>query len=211
LREGLKNRLVEVKLRRKEEGAGARPVNIDGKTIRGSGFHMVSAWIEEHGLTLGQLKTEEKSNEIKAAPKLLELLDVRGDVITADAMDCRKDIAQKIREQGADYILAVKENQPTLYGDIKEYFEGMESGDFTAEEFLNYIRGHWSIENQLHWMLDKSLSGRRVSGKDGECGPQFEYTEKDGVTPAEENKNGEETGQRQTPHDARRPGFGLPV
>jgi hypothetical protein len=86
------------------------------------------------------------------------------------------------------------------------------SGDFTAEEFLKYIRGYWSIENQLHWMQDKSLSGRRVPGKDGECGPQFEYTGENGVTPAEENEDGEETCQRQTPHDARRrPGFGLPV
>jgi hypothetical protein len=93
---------VEVKLRRKGEGAGARLVNIGGKTIRGSGFHVVSAWIGEHGLSSGQLKTGEKSNEIKAVPKLLEILDVQGDVVTADAMSCRKEIAQKIREQGAE-------------------------------------------------------------------------------------------------------------
>jgi predicted transposase YbfD/YdcC len=226
LQEGLENWLVDIKIRTKGEAAGARLVNIDGKTIRGRGFHVVSAWIGEHGLTLGQLTTEEKSNEIKAVPKLLDSLDVRGDVVSADAMSCQKEIAWKIREKGGDYVLAVKENQKGLYKDIRDYFEGMESGeirempedvwqgeeekghgrierreirtvtelewlegreawqdlktivqyrtfrrekgketvqtdqyyissgDFSAEEFLRYIRGHWSIENQLHWMLD---------------------------------------------------------
>jgi hypothetical protein len=109
VREGLENRLVDIKIRNKVEGEEARLVNIDGKTIRGSGFHVVSAWIGKHGLTLGQLTTEEKSNEIKTVPKLLEILDVKGDVVTADAMSCQTEIAKKIREKGADYILAVKE------------------------------------------------------------------------------------------------------
>ncbi|MHB9293327.1 putative ISAs1 family transposase ISPto5 [Hollandina sp. SP2] len=129
LREGLGNWLVDVKVRQKGEHAEARLVNRDGKTIRGSGFHVVSAWIGEHGLTRGQVTTEEKSNEIKAAPKLLDLLEVKGEVVTADAMSCQKDIARKIREKGADYIREVKEKQPTLYEDIKDYFEGMESGE----------------------------------------------------------------------------------
>jgi predicted transposase YbfD/YdcC len=243
LQRGLENWLADVKERRKEEGAGARLVNIDGKTIRGSRFHVVSAWIGEHGLTLGQLTTEEKSNEIKAVPKLLDMLDVKGDVITADAMSCQKEIAKKIREKEAEYVLAVKENQKGLYEDIKDYFEGMEigeieelpedvwqgeeeqghgrlerreirtvsglgwlenreawedlktivqyrtlrkekgketvqtdqyyisSGDFTAEEFLRYIRGHWSIENQVALDAGHSVSGRRVSGEERECGP----------------------------------------
>jgi hypothetical protein len=188
LREGLENWLVDVKLRRKEEGAGARLVNRDEKTIRGSGFHVVSAWVGEHGLTLGQLKTEEKSNEIKAVPKLLEIVNVKRDVVTADAMN----FARKIREQGADYIRALKENQPTLYRDIKEYFEGMEKGE---------IGDLWQGGEKN---VGHRLSGRRTPGKDGECGPKFEYSEEDGVTPAEETEDGEETGQRQTPHDARR-------
>jgi hypothetical protein len=83
LREGLENWLVNVNIRRKEKGAKVRLVNIDGKTIRGSGFHVMSAWVGEYGLTLGQLKTEEKSNEIKAVPKPLEILDVKRDVVTA--------------------------------------------------------------------------------------------------------------------------------
>jgi predicted transposase YbfD/YdcC len=226
LKEGLENWLLDIKVRTGGEEDAARLVNIDGKTIRGSGFHVVSAWVGEHGLTLGQVVTEEKSNEITAVPKLLDRLDIGGDVVTADAMSCQTEIAGKIREKEADYILAVKENQKTLYNDIKEYFEGMESGeirdlpediwqgeeerghgrkerreirtvtglewlgncgawqdvqtivpnrtfrtvkgketvqtdqyyissgDCGAEEFLKYIRGHWSIENQLHWMLD---------------------------------------------------------
>jgi exo-beta-1,3-glucanase (GH17 family) len=116
-------------MRTKGENEMARLVNIDGKTIRRSGFHVVSAWIGERGLMLGQLTTEEKSNEIKAVPKLLDILDVKGDVVTADAMSCQKEIGKKIREKGADYILSVKENQKGLYEDIKEYFEGMESGE----------------------------------------------------------------------------------
>jgi predicted transposase YbfD/YdcC len=120
---------VDIKIRNKVEVEEARKVNIDGKTIRGSEFHVVSAWIGEHGLTLGQVTTEEKSNEIKAVPKLLDILDVKGDVVTADAMSCQTEIAKKIREKGADDILAVKENQKGLYEDIKDYFEGMESGE----------------------------------------------------------------------------------
>jgi hypothetical protein len=140
LREGLGNWLVDVKLGQKGEKEGARQVAIDGKTIRGSGFHVVSAWIREHGLTLGQLTTEEKSNEIKAVAKLLELVDAQGDVVTADAMSCQKEIAKKPREKGADNVLAVKENQPMLYKDIKDYFEGMESGRY-GNRLTTYGKG----------------------------------------------------------------------
>jgi hypothetical protein len=73
----LENWLREIKTGKDGEGSTARLVNIDGKTIRGSGFHVVSAWIGEHGLTLGQVVTEEKSNEIKAVPKLLDMLDIQ--------------------------------------------------------------------------------------------------------------------------------------
>jgi exo-beta-1,3-glucanase (GH17 family) len=92
------NWLVDIKIRNKGDREEARKVNIDGKTIRGSGFHVVSAWIGKHGLTLGQVTTEEKSNEIKAVPKLLDILDVKGDVVTADAMICQTEIAKKIRD-----------------------------------------------------------------------------------------------------------------
>jgi predicted transposase YbfD/YdcC len=89
----------------------------------------VSAWTGEQGLTPGRLTTEGKSNEIEAVPKLLDIPDMKDDVVTADAMSCQKETAKKIREKGADYIVSVKENQKGLYEDIREYFEGMASGE----------------------------------------------------------------------------------
>ncbi|MDR1030711.1 MAG: ISAs1 family transposase, partial [Treponema sp.] len=77
----------------------------------------------------GQLAVDEKSNEIRAIPKLLELLDIKGAMVTIDAMGCQKDRAGKIREQEADYLLAVKDNQPTLHQDSKAYFEALENGE----------------------------------------------------------------------------------
>ena len=113
--------------------SGGRVVNIDGKTMRGSGkeggrsaLHVVSAWVGEHNLVLGQVETEEKSNEITAIPELLNSIDVEGDTVTIDAMGCQSEIAAKIRKKKADYILAVKENQPSLYRDIADYFESIE-------------------------------------------------------------------------------------
>jgi hypothetical protein len=96
LQKGLEDWLTDVKMRTKGENETARLVNIDGKTIMGSGFHVVSAWIGEHGLTPGQLTTEEKSNEIKVVPKLLDIPGVKGDMVTADAMSCQKEIARKM-------------------------------------------------------------------------------------------------------------------
>jgi predicted transposase YbfD/YdcC len=105
-------------------------VAIDGKTLRRSFrdagnkafVHMVSAWAASNRVVLGQVKTEEKSNEITAIPKLLEVLHIKGAVVTIDAMGCQKEIAEKIVLGGADYMLAVKENQPTLLADIKASF-----------------------------------------------------------------------------------------
>jgi predicted transposase YbfD/YdcC len=108
-------------------------VNIDGKTLRGSGkagsheaLHVVSAWVGERDLVLGQVRSEEKSNEITAIALLLDPIDIRGDVVTIDAMGCQTAIAEKIRSNQADYLLAVKANQPTLFKDIREYFEYLE-------------------------------------------------------------------------------------
>jgi predicted transposase YbfD/YdcC len=147
--------LVEIKEEQKESG---RAVNIDGKTIRGSkkgekhAIHVVHAWISEHNLVLGQLATDEKSNEITAVPELIDLIDVRGAVVTADAMSCQKAIVKKIAEKEGDYILAVKENQPTLFSNIKEYFEGMEGGEIPEipEDVWQppEERGHGRIERR---------------------------------------------------------------
>lgn len=206
-------------------------VAVDGKTVRGASsggrenkLHIVSAWVREDGVTLGQLHTEEKSNEITAIPELLDSLDIRGAAVTIDAMGCQTEIARKIVDAQANYVLAVKRNQPSLYEAIEEYFRWAEndptekqnllqyneydgehgrhvhwtvevthdadwyeskkewkqlssmirvtrkreqhgstslerayyisSAQYEAKRFAELIRGHWSIENNLHWQLD---------------------------------------------------------
>lgn len=98
-------------------------IAIDGKTARRSyddggkkgAIHMIRAWASENGITLGQRKVDDKSNEITAIPALLELLNVAGCIVTIDAMGCQKKIAQKIRDRQADYVLCLKENQGKLF------------------------------------------------------------------------------------------------
>ncbi len=210
-------------------------VAIDGKklgrsydrTSHKAAIHMVSAWATENHLVLGQRKVNEKSNEIKAIPELLRLLEIHGCIVTVDAIGCQKEVAETIRTQGADYALAVKQNQGKLYADIKDLFAGaveehwrdlhhgyvrdvygdhgrieirecwtISAGDFLdylrnreawkdlksivmlrcerrvgrkrsrqtryyisslpndAQGILKAVRGHWGIENGLHWVLD---------------------------------------------------------
>jgi predicted transposase YbfD/YdcC len=217
-----------------QEITASRLIAIDGKTLRGSynrqdgkaAIHMVSAWATENKLSLGQVVVDEKSNEITAIPALLEVLELSGAIVTIDAMGCQKEIAAKIRERGGDYVLAVKQNQPTLYEQVREAIDaGLEqdaeqidehgtdekghgrretrtyavfpapegvdpeglwqdlsavgvtfsertdsrgrtsleeryyilSRQLSAQEFADAVRGHWSIENQLHWQLDVSF------------------------------------------------------
>ena len=216
------------------EDEDIRPmIAIDGKTLRRSHdrsgglgpLHLVSAWASEHGLALGQVATEEKSNEITAIPELIDRIDVKGAIVTIDAMGCQKEIARKIVDAKGDYVLAVKDNQPKLHGAIKELFsderqgdllkmphrehqtsekshgrkderhyvlakiprnfplkdewpgvkavgmavrvteksDGTTSGDvryfitscyLSGTRFAQAVRGHWGIENSLHWVLD---------------------------------------------------------
>jgi predicted transposase YbfD/YdcC len=106
-------------------------VAIDGKCVRGSfdriagqkPIHMVSAWAVERGLVLGQVKVNEKSNEITAIPELLEMLDLKGAIITIDAMGTQRKIAQLIHDKGGDYVLAVKENQGGLHDAVKSVLD----------------------------------------------------------------------------------------
>lgn len=114
-------------------------ISIDGKTIRNSGkpgerpIHLVSAWAAANGLVRGQVAALEKSNEITATPKLIEALALDGCIVTIDAMGCQRNIATAITEKGADYLLAVKDNQPTLHREVKEYFDGFQSGILSEE------------------------------------------------------------------------------
>jgi predicted transposase YbfD/YdcC len=116
-------------------------IAIDGKTVRGSfnirqeskAIHLVSSWATENRLVFAQVKTEEKSNEITAIPTLLEMLALKGCIVTIDAMGCQYKIADQIVHAGADYVLSLKENQETLYDDVKTYFEGI---DFTRPDPL---------------------------------------------------------------------------
>ena len=113
-------------------------IAIDGKTARGSftdnstkkklgAIHMVSAWANQAGVSLGQVKTEQKSNEITAIPVLLEMLEIKGCIITIDSMGCQTDIAEKIVDKQGDYAIAVKGNQPNLYAAIIDYFDVAET------------------------------------------------------------------------------------
>jgi len=105
-------------------------IAIDGKILRGSGnrrknkkaLHLVSAWAVNNRLMLGQVKTEERSNEIEAIPRLLNMLYISNSIVTIDAMGCQKSIAQQIIDQKADYVLSLKENQASLYQDIASIF-----------------------------------------------------------------------------------------
>jgi predicted transposase YbfD/YdcC len=135
------------------ELVGLRHVAIDGKSLRhscyrGSGLamlHAVSAWAAEQHLILGQVMTEAKSNEITAIPKLLELLDLHGALVTIDAMGCQKAIAKQIVQQGGDYILTVKENQEHLLEDIQQSLADACDNDFAGVKHDTYEtqeRGH---------------------------------------------------------------------
>ena len=131
-----------------------KTVAIDGKTICGSGndkhkaYHVVSAWVAENQITLGQLATEEKSNEITAIPELVDMLDVKGSTITIDAMGCQKQIAAKICEKKADYVLGLKGNQSSLLSDVKLYFE--QEAPALAEKTLE--KGHGRIEQRAYYL-----------------------------------------------------------
>ena len=209
-------------------------IHLDGKTLRRTGrttpklkaLHVVSAWAGQTGITLGQVAVDAKSNEITAMPQLLELLDLRDKIVTTDAMGCQKAIAETIVAGGGDYILAVKDNQPTLHAEMQAAFAtaatpparsprlyttedhghgreeqrtvqvlpargalsaaqsaawlgvltivrvtrvvwceatGVESLEVSyflsslppnARRIGTAIRGHWSSENGLHWVLD---------------------------------------------------------
>jgi len=141
-------------------------VSLDGKSARHSydkgkgkgAIHMVSAWASENQLVLGQVKVTDKSNEITAIPKLLNLLDVSGCIVTIDAMGAQKEIAKQIIDQGADYVLSLKGNQGNLHEDVEQLFNWAHKTDFKEiehEAHQTIDKGHGRLEIRRYWLLDK--------------------------------------------------------
>ena len=151
-------------------------VAVDGKTICGSrnhdhrAYHVVSAFVAENQITLGEVVTEEKSNEITAVPELLEALQIKNSVVTADAMSCQKGIVKTIRGKGADYVIGLKKNQPNLLEEISLYYDS-----FSQEIPVLTVRekGHGRIEKReyqlltdLTWLNEReSWAGLNAAGR----------------------------------------------
>ncbi len=132
-------------------GCIGKHIAIDGKTICTASnyrlsneetpegkLHIISAWVREDGISLGQIKTDEKSNEITAIPKMLDTLDVKGAVVTIDAMGCQVDIAEKIIDREANYLLALKKNQLNLYESVEEYFKWARTEPIEKKQLKEY-------------------------------------------------------------------------
>jgi predicted transposase YbfD/YdcC len=143
--------------------SGGEIVAIDGKTLRHSfdraaskaAIHMVSAWATRNRLVLGQVKVDDKSNEITAIPKLLQMLDLTGATVTIDAMGGQKEIAKVITEQGADYVLALKKNHSTLYEDVKLFLDDAQANGFADidHDYRETVDGdHGRIETRRYWI-----------------------------------------------------------
>lgn len=242
-------------------------VAIDGKTLRRSfdaasskaAIHMVSAWATANHVSLGQVATDEKSNEITAIPKLLEMLEINGCLVTIDAMGCQREIAQQIVQQGADYVLAVKDNQPKLHEAISDFFgehleddcqsiacrryashekghgrqddryyylaklpedfalkdkwfglkaigmacrvtehdNGKQSDDvryyiasryMSGKKFADAVRGHWGIENSLHWQLDVTFGEDQSRLRKGHADANFSLLRRTALSLLKNNK-----------------------
>lgn len=184
-----------------EEGESLRKIiAIDGKTMRGNTqngskpSHIVSAWCDEDGFCLGQVAVEEKSNEIKAIPELLNKINIKGQIITIDAMGTQTEIAEKIIQKRADYVLALKGNQTTLHDDVKEYMRDpdilkqiKESGQYRK----SVEKAHGQIETREYyqtedvkwltqhskWKKLKSIGMERktLTQKDGTIRTEYRY------------------------------------
>jgi predicted transposase YbfD/YdcC len=150
-------------------------IAIDGKTLRHSydsainrkAIHMISAWASNNKLVLGQLKVDEKSNEITAIPELLKMIDIKGCTVTIDAMGTQREIAKQIIQQDADYVLTLKGNQGIPHMVVKEYFHKALIRNFYGINYDYYedinkdhgrieIRKYWTISD-LHWLYDRNM------------------------------------------------------
>ena len=128
-------------------------VAIDGKSVRGSrkgdaarALHMVSAWAADMGLLLGQCKVDGKSNEITAIPELLQLLHLKGCIVTIDAIGCQKSIAQQLHEHGADYVLSLKGNQRHMHEVVRKHFEASGTAKQQYNTYAERSSGHGRVE-----------------------------------------------------------------
>jgi predicted transposase YbfD/YdcC len=148
-------------------------IAIDGKTMRGTGnaktgkgpIHIVSAWINQNRLVLGQVKTDEKSNEITAIPELLDLLTLTDCIVTIDAMGCQKDIAKKIVDKKGEYVLALKGNHGNLHDEVALYFEDAAKSKFKEIEvktFSSIEKDHGRIDKRTYYLVENIewLSGK---------------------------------------------------
>lgn len=152
------------------EQTGAQVIPIDGKTLKGSydrgkkqsALHLVSAWASENRLLLGQVAVSSKSNEITAIPALLELLDVSGSIITIDAMGTQHKIARQIWDKGADYVLCLKANHPTLWAQVKSWMDRAQKQGFEGIEHSYDSRveaGHGRREHRQVWAVPLAAMG----------------------------------------------------
>lgn len=237
------------------ENLQGRLVNFDGKKIKGenpksrgnSGLYILSAWVGEYGISIGQTKVEDKSNEVTAIPKLLNELEIEGSTVSIDAIGCQVNIATQIKKENkAEYLLAVKKNQKGLLEEIEdgftwrksekhdtnwEYDHGryetrvcetltakeilhpktlekwtgiqtliriqatriikekevqqtrfyISSEVLSAEQYNQMIRGHWSIENHLHWHLDVTFKEDACRARDGYAAENLNILRKFGL------------------------------
>jgi predicted transposase YbfD/YdcC len=152
-------------------------IALDGKQLRRShdksdgkaAIHMVSAWATSNRLVLGQVKVDEKSNEITAIPELLRRLDINGCLITIDAMGCQVDIAELIIEGGGDYLFSLKGNQSNLHEDVVLLFDDLEESNFSAYEYdheKSVDKGHGRIEVRQCWTISDPQLIRFLRGAD---------------------------------------------
>jgi predicted transposase YbfD/YdcC len=144
------------------DAIAGRVIAIDGKTLRRAHdkdqkpLHLVSAFATENRLVLSQRAVEDKSNEITAIPELLKMLDVKKAIITIDAMGCQKEIAAQIKDQGGEFVLSLKDNQPTLHGEVQDMFlEGLESefAGMKHQECETLDKGHGRQERRTYHMI----------------------------------------------------------
>jgi predicted transposase YbfD/YdcC len=149
--------LIELSQRLREKISGD-VVAFDGKTHRRTGganapaLHLLNAWSVENRLVLGQLAVEEKSNEITAVPQLMDMLNLKGCVVTADALNCQKTVAQKAVEKQADYVLAVKGNHPVMYDEVKHHMDALAADSQAGFESIE--KDHGRIETRRYWQSD---------------------------------------------------------